>query len=90
MKAEDIIEGFEILYRQILDIRHLTYGETETFRVPPTVTTYLVSGLKSYSWYEFRVLAYSGKIQSQYSHPMKVPTAEENCKSHINKDSYLG
>ncbi|XP_053372877.1 roundabout homolog 1-like [Mercenaria mercenaria] len=86
LKGDDIIEGFQILYRQILDIRRLTYGETKTIHVPPTVTTYIVTGLKSYSWYELRVLAYSGKIQSLYSHPVKVQTAEENYLPGAPKD----
>ncbi|XP_060573508.1 roundabout homolog 1-like isoform X3 [Ruditapes philippinarum] len=78
LQAENIVEGYQILYREILDIRRLTYGEKKTIRVPSTVTTYMLTGLDSYSWYEIRVLAYNGKIQSQYSHPVKVQTAEQN------------
>ena len=89
LRGSDVIEGFQILYRQITDIRHLTYGEKKTIKVPVTLTTYILTGLNSYTWYEIRVLAYTGKLQSQYSHPVKVQTAEQDCEYNVHVKIFL-
>ncbi|XP_052243255.1 roundabout homolog 1-like isoform X2 [Dreissena polymorpha] len=75
-QGEDIIDGYQIEYKHILDIRRLEYGDPQMIRVPPIVTRYLVTGLLPYSWYELRVRAYSGTIVSWYSSPVKVQTEQ--------------
>ncbi|WAR04203.1 ROBO2-like protein [Mya arenaria] len=54
-KGDDLIEGYEIEYQHIRNIRTLQYGKSQKLRVPPTVTWYTVTGLTPYSWYELKV-----------------------------------
>ncbi|XP_052804890.1 roundabout homolog 2-like isoform X3 [Mya arenaria] len=76
-KGDDLIEGYEIEYQHIRNIRTLQYGKSQKLRVPPTVTWYTVTGLTPYSWYELKVRAFYRNVLSWYSDPMKVQTARQ-------------
>ncbi|KAK3587010.1 hypothetical protein CHS0354_016990 [Potamilus streckersoni] len=76
LKGQDIVDGFYVRYKHILDIRHKQYGEMKIERVPYSQTSYTITGLSSYNWYEICVMAYCQNVQSRCSNPLKVQTEE--------------
>ncbi|KAK6168335.1 hypothetical protein SNE40_020892 [Patella caerulea] len=77
LKGFDAMDGYIIKYKQIKDLRKMKYGSTESQRIyDPHITSYTLSGLHSYAWYEICVQAFGGDVKSVCSDKIKVPTKE--------------
>lgn len=75
-KPENLIDGYKVEYQRILemDVHNHKYGDRQTVTVPALQTWHIVTRLRANSWYELRVCAYNGNVQSRYSAPVLMQT----------------
>lgn len=78
---DSVVDGYKIEYHHILEmgVQNRKYGNRNTDRVSASETWHLVTGLQDNSWYELRVCAYSGSMESRYAGPVLMQT-EKLCK----------
>ncbi|XP_064595276.1 roundabout homolog 1-like isoform X2 [Liolophura sinensis] len=77
VKGHDVIQGFNIRYTYVINPNLPEYGKTNVDKVNnPAVNFHVLKNLKSYAWYEIRIQAFAGPVNSRFSEPIRVQTYE--------------